>query len=75
MTSVMLKPATPPYSISAAAAPMPEITPDLHPAPIVRRMHKMFTGPTGIAIIRPTMMPPISNSTSLIRPAITSTVV
>src|ERR1035441_4692893 len=67
MTSVMLKPAIPPYSISAAAAPTPEITPDLHPAPIVRRMHKTFTGPTGMAIIRPTMMPPISNSIALIR--------
>src|ERR1017187_9079027 len=30
-------------------------------------MHRMFTGPTGIAIISPTMMPPISNSISLMR--------
>src|ERR1035437_4957492 len=67
MISVMLKPAMPPYSISAAAAPMPEITPDFHPAWIVRCMHKMFTGPTGSAIIRPTIMPPISKSISLIR--------
>src|ERR1019366_8846113 len=30
-------------------------------------MHRTFTGPTGIAIISPTMMPPISNSISLMR--------
>jgi len=29
-------------------------------------MHKMFTGPTGIAIISPTIMPLINKSTSLI---------
>jgi hypothetical protein len=51
------KPATPPYTASAVAAPNPDIKPEVLPLVKVRCMQSRPIGPTGAAIEKPTINP------------------
>src|SRR5271154_1630563 len=64
-TRVRPNAATTPNSASAVAAPNPDTSPDSWPSKIVRRRHRMPTGPTGTAITTPTTMPFTRNSKSI----------
>src|ERR1035441_7977268 len=65
MTKLILKPAMAPYTVSAVAAPRPDIRPAVRPFERVREMHKTFTGPTGAEMANPASIPLESNSRSL----------
>src|SRR5271154_3297639 len=56
-TKVRPKAATTPKRASAVAAPSPDTNPASRPSKIVRRRHRMPTGPTGTAIMAPITMP------------------
>jgi len=54
-THFVLSPAMHLYTVSAVAAPIPEIRPKMHPWTIDRRMHSTPMGPTGAAMEKPMM--------------------
>src|ERR1019366_7010596 len=67
---VMLKPAIAPYSVSAVAAPKPDIRPEGRPLDSVREAQRTFTGPTGTAIAKPAIRPLESNHRPFNSPSI-----